>query len=58
MVINKFKKTGNVNLPFTESGYYGDVDGLSLQNMFYARNGVFPSCFLFDYETRTNGEYG
>lgn len=57
MVINKFKKTGNVNLPFTESGYYGDVDGLSLQNMFYARNGVFPSCFLFDYEARTNGDF-
>ena len=47
MVINKFKNTGNVKLPFNESNYYGNVDGLSLQNMFYARNGVFPSCFLF-----------
>ena len=57
MVINKFKNTGNVKLPYTESNYYGNVDGLSLQNMFYARNGVFPSCFLFDYEARTNGDF-
>ena len=52
-----FKKTENVKLDGALSSKYGDVDGLSLQNLFYARNGVFPSCFLFDYESRTNGGY-
>lgn len=57
MIINKFKDTKNVELPYGKSDKYGDVDGLSLQNLFYARNGFFPSCFLFDYEARTNGDY-
>ena len=57
MVSNKFKKTRNISLPLDISPKYGDVDGLSLQNLFYARNGYFPSCFLFDYEARTNGDY-
>ena len=57
MVINKFKSVGNIILPDSLSSKYGDVDGLSLQNLFYARNGVFPSCFLFDYEARTNGDF-
>lgn len=47
----------NIQLDSSLSPKYGDVDGLSLQNLFYARNGSFPSCYLFDYETRTNGDY-
>lgn len=47
----------NLKLNRIMSSKYGDVDGLSLQNLFYARNGVFPSCYLFDYETRTNGDF-
>ena len=57
MVINKFKGTSNIKLDKALSSKYGDVDGLSLQNLFYARNGYFPSCFLFDYESRTNGDF-
>lgn len=57
MIIDGFKEIGNIKLPFDSSPKYGDVDGLSLQNLFYARNGYFPGCYLFDYETRTNGDY-
>ena len=57
MGVNKFKGIQNIKLPIEQSENYGNVDGLSLQNLFYARNGVFPSCFLFDYEARTNGDY-
>lgn len=57
MLTNKFKSIKNIDLPSNLSSKYGDVDGLSLQNLFYARNGHFPSCFLFDYEARTNGDY-
>lgn len=57
MIVNKFKETKNIALPENLSSKYGDVDGLSLQNLYYARNGCFPSCFLFDYESRTNGDF-
>lgn len=57
MIIENFKSTKNISLPYDISSKYGDVDGLSLQNLFYARNGYFPGCYLFDYESRTNGDY-
>ena len=57
MTINKFNGTRNIKLDGSLSSKYGDVDGLSLQNLFYARNGYFPSCFLFDFESRTNGDF-
>ena len=57
MIIENFKETKNISLPYDISSKYGDVDGLSLQNLFYARNGYFPGCYLFDYESRTNGDY-
>lgn len=57
MIIENFKETKNIGLPYEISSKYGDVDGLSLQNLFYARNGYFPGCYLFDYESRTNGDY-
>lgn len=57
MITNRFKSSKNITLPETLSSKYGDVDGLSLQNLYYTRNGVFPSCFLFDYEARTNGDF-
>ena len=57
MNFNKFNTIENIKLPYDMSTKYGDVDGFSLQNLFYARNGYFPSCFLFDFETRTNGDF-
>lgn len=56
-MIEKLKKFKNIALPLEISNKYGDVDGLSLQNLFYARNGYFPGCYLFDFESRTNGDY-
>ena len=56
-MIDGIKNFSNIILPFDSSSRYGDVDGISLQNLFYAKNGYFPGCYLFDYESRTNGDY-
>lgn len=56
-MIKDFKNISNIKLPSNQSDIYGNVDGLSLQNLFYTRNGFFPNCFLFNYEARTNGDY-
>ena len=56
-MIDGIKNFENIKLPFEKSDKYGDVDGISLQNLFYAKNGYFPGCYLFDYESRTNGDY-
>ena len=56
-MIDGIKEFENIKLPFDKSSRYGDVDGISLQNLFYAKNGYFPGCYLFDYESRTNGDY-
>ena len=57
MTINRFKNISNLSMTRETSNQYANVDGLSLQNLFYAKTGTFPSCFLFDYESRTNGDY-
>lgn len=49
----EFNKFSNIRLEHNKSEFYGNVDGLSLQNVFYAENGTFPSCYLFDYNNRT-----
>lgn len=54
---NEIKTLGNITLPLERSSKYGDVDGLSLQNLFYATNGVFPGCYLFDYDQRVTNDY-
>lgn len=51
------KKARNIDLPQGLSSKYGDVDGLSLQNLFYAREGVFPSCLMFSYDSRETSGY-
>lgn len=55
--MENMKQYKNIGMPLEESTYYGNVDGLSLQNLFYVRNGYFPGCILFSYEVRTNGDY-
>lgn len=55
--MNKINNFNNIQLPLEESVYYGNVDGLSLQNLFYTRTGKFPGCYIFCYETRTNGDH-
>lgn len=52
-----FNKISNIKLNLSDSTYYGNVDGLSLQNIFYAENGFFPSCFLFDSNQRTRSDW-
>jgi len=51
------KQLKNIGLPFDKSQIFGDVDGLSLQNLFYTNFGVFPSCYLFNLNDRLNGSY-
>ena len=45
-------KCKNIAMTHDESAIYGNVDGLSLQNLFYVKNGFFPSCYMFDYESK------
>lgn len=52
--IGKFK---NIDLSLDNSQFYGNVDGLSLQNLFYTRNEKFPGCYIFNYDARTNGDH-
>ena len=56
-MLQELKNIKNIELPYNMSSRHGDVDGISLQNLFYAKNGYFPGCYLFDYESRTNGDY-
>ena len=53
---SEFKKFDNIKLSREDSYVYGNVDGLSLQNIFYTRYNKFPSCYLFCYDNRTNGD--
>lgn len=47
----------NIKLDHVQSNYYGNVDGLSLQNIFYAKHGEFPSCYLFSANARTRNDW-
>ena len=47
----------NIKLDHVQSNYYGNVDGLSLQNLFYAKHGEFPSCYLFSTNPRTRANW-
>jgi len=59
---DKFKETisaiSNPHMSDADSNIYGNVDGLSLQNLFYTKYGTFPGCYLFDYDQRDmSGNY-
>jgi hypothetical protein len=47
----------NIKLNHQDSFFYGNVDGLSLQNLFYANHGEFPSCYVFDINQRTRADW-
>lgn len=47
----------NIALPYDKAEYYGNVDGLSLQVVFYTRNQCFPSCYLFTTNKMTANGY-
>ena len=46
----------NLKLDKQLSTIYSDVDGLSLQNLFYANNNYFPNCYMFTRSNR-DGEF-
>lgn len=46
----------NLRLVTSKSALYSDVDGLSLQNLFYTYNEYFPNCFMFTRSAR-DGDY-
>ena len=49
-------KIKNLRLDNKLATIYSDVDGLSLQNLFYANNNYFPNCYMFTRSTR-DGEF-
>ena len=51
--MNKIK---NLRLDSKLATIYSDVDGLSLQNLFYANNNYFPNCYMFTRSNR-DGEF-
>lgn len=53
----EYNNISNIKLVHEKSEFYGNVDGLSLQNIFYANNGSFPSCYLFEYNSRTRSDW-
>lgn len=55
--MKEIKNFSNVALPQEKTEVYGNIDGLSLQNLFFSRYGCFPACYLFEYEQRTNSDY-
>jgi hypothetical protein len=51
------EKIKNLTLPKEMSSIYAEVDGLSLQNLFYANNGYFPCCYMFSRSSREYDYY-
>lgn len=47
----------NLNLDVKMSDVYSNVDGLSLQNLFYVKNNYFPNCFMFSRSARGCDNY-
>lgn len=56
-MIETLEKFPNIDLSEDKTRLYANVDGLSLQNLFYSENGYFPSCQLFDCDERSRSEY-
>ena len=51
------KNFKNLTLDKKNSTVYAEVDGLSLQNLFYANNGYFPCCYMFSRSSRSYDYY-
>ena len=47
----------NLELNVDSSQVYSQVDGLSLQNLFYVKNNYFPNCFMFSRSSRGGDNY-
>lgn len=44
-------------LPVENAEVYSQVDGLSLQNLFYVKNNAFPNCYMFTRSSRGSDNY-
>lgn len=53
---NLFKNKSNISMSISEAQLYGNVDGLSLQNLFYTQHKCFPGCIMFEYDERIVGD--
>lgn len=47
----------NLELNVNSSEVYSQVDGLSLQNLFYVKNNFFPNCYMFSRSARGGDNY-
>ena len=47
----------NMVLPADFAELYSQVDGLSLQNLFYVKNKSFPNCYMFTRSSRGSDNY-
>ncbi len=54
--MDETKKFQNLMLDQAKASIYSNVDGLSLQNLFYTKNGYFPNCFMFSRSGRDSGD--
>lgn len=53
-----YKSVGGLTIDKGTSDFYGNVDGLSLQNLYIAENGIFPGVFMFaDDNNETDYEF-
>jgi len=50
-------KSTNLKLQSNLTSTYSMVDGLSLQNLFFARNNIFPNCYMFNHSSREQDFY-
>jgi hypothetical protein len=50
------KTVPNLRLAMKDASVYSEVDGLSLQNLFYVYNNFFPNCYMYTRSAR-DGDY-
>ena len=51
------KNFRNLTLNKESAPIYSQVDGLSLQNLFFTKNGFFPNCYMFTRSSRDGDNY-
>lgn len=51
------KNFKNLTLKEGKEAVYSQVDGLSLQNLFFTKNGYFPNCYMFTRSSRDGENY-
>lgn len=57
MTENTITKERVMSLGYDKAELYSQVDGLSLQNLFYVKNGYFPNCYMFTSPAKSVGSH-